>query len=43
MALSDREKVVIDAEDVPGHRHLWLTADMPPFPWPAAMNPREGP
>jgi Cu+-exporting ATPase len=46
-ALTDREKVVIDAENVPGRRHLWL---MPfeglPFPWPAAMaprDPREGP
>ena len=29
-ALSDREKVIIDAENVPGRRHLWLT----PFPLP---------
>ena len=40
-ALSEREKVVIDAENVPGRRHLWL---MPsegfPFPWPAMMTPR---
>ncbi len=48
-ALSDREKVVIDAEDVPGRRHLWLTpADALPFAWPGmfgpgAMTPREGP
>ncbi len=31
-ALTDREKVIIDAENVPGRRHLWLT----PFPLPAA-------
>jgi Cu+-exporting ATPase len=31
-ALMDREKVIIDAENVPGRRHLWLT----PFPLPAA-------
>ena len=24
-ALADREKVVIDAENVPGRRRLWLT------------------
>lgn len=50
-ALSDREKVVIDAEDVPGRRHLWLTpADGLPFAWPGMFGPgaaprdsREGP
>ncbi|HVS36832.1 MAG TPA: cation-translocating P-type ATPase family protein [Gemmataceae bacterium] len=48
-ALSDREKVVIDAENVPGRQHLWLTpADALPFPWPGmfgpgTMAPREGP
>jgi P-type Cu+ transporter len=41
-ALTDREKVVIDAENVPGRRHLWLTpSEGFPFPWPAAMAPRD--
>ncbi len=31
-ALTDREKVIIDADNAPGRRHLWLT----PFPLPAA-------
>ena len=30
-ALTDREKVIIDADNVPGRRHLWLT----PFALPA--------
>ena len=51
-ALSDREKVVIDAENVPGRRHLWLIpGDAMPFPWPGMFGPgmmpprdsREGP
>lgn len=43
MALAGRDKVVIDAENVPGRRRLWLTP-LQPFPFPAAaMNPREGP
>ena len=46
-ALADREKVVIDAENVPGRRRLWLTPLQPfPFAWPAGPAPtesREGP
>jgi Cu+-exporting ATPase len=47
-ALSDREKVVIDAENVPGRRHLWLMpGDAMPYPWPGMFGPangqREGP
>jgi P-type Cu+ transporter len=46
-ALTDRDKLIIDAENVPGRRHLWLTPlEGFPFPWPAAMaprDPREGP
>ena len=38
-ALAGRDKVVIDAENVPGRRRLWLTP-LQPFPFPAAMNPR---
>ena len=36
-SLSGRDKVIVDAEDVPGRRHLWL---MPPdvFPPPALMQ-----
>ena len=44
-ALAGRDKVVIDAENVPGRRRLWLTP-LQPFPFPAAMtprDPREGP
>jgi Cu+-exporting ATPase len=49
-ALADRDKVVVDADNVPGRRHLWLTPFEPfPFPFPAMgapgqpRDPREGP
>jgi Cu+-exporting ATPase len=54
-ALTGREKVIIDAENVPGRRHLWLTPFEPlPFPFPGMgpperstltqpRDPREGP
>jgi hypothetical protein len=47
-ALNGREKVVVDADKVPGKRHLWLTP-FEPFPSPTMgpptkpRDPREGP
>ena len=37
-ALTGREKVVIDAEKVPGRRHLWLLPFEPPAFLPPAMG-----
>jgi len=43
-ALAGRDKVVIDAENVPGRRRLWLTPGEPfPFAWPGAPAPRNAP
>ena len=49
-ALTDRDKVIIDAENVPGRRHLWLMPRMPMFRVPGmsagcdgAARRREGP
>jgi Cu+-exporting ATPase len=39
-ALTGREKVIIDAEKVPGRRHLWLTPFDPPRIPPAPVDRR---
>jgi P-type Cu+ transporter len=43
-ALAGREKVLIDAEKVPGRRHLWLLPTEPfGFPFPAMAPAERGP
>jgi hypothetical protein len=40
-ALAGREKVVIDADKVPGRTHLWMVPIEPfQFPFPAMVPPR---
>ena len=43
-ALAGREKIVIDADKVPGRRHLWLLPTEPfGFPFPAMAPADRGP
>jgi Cu+-exporting ATPase len=43
-ALAGREKVIIDAEKIPGRRHLWLLPTEPfGFPFPAMAPAERGP
>jgi regulator of protease activity HflC (stomatin/prohibitin superfamily) len=43
-ALAGREKVIIDADKVPGRRHLWLVPFAPlPFPMPGMSLPERAP
>jgi Cu+-exporting ATPase len=44
-ALTGRDKVIIDADKVPGRRHLWMVPFEPPRLPPSMLNPRlqEGP
>jgi Cu+-exporting ATPase len=42
-ALVGRDKIVIDADKVPGRTHLWMVPIEPfPFPLPGMMPPRRG-
>ena len=41
-ALTGRDKVILDAENVPGRRHLWMIPFDPPRLPPSTLPPRRG-